>query len=42
MRRPNQFPYTTCPSGHGISKLEKKVGTHGILIDRKPLKEILF
>jgi hypothetical protein len=33
---------TTCPSGDSISKLVKKVRTHGILFDRKPLKEIVF
>jgi hypothetical protein len=27
-----------CPSGDTISKLVKKFRTHGILIDRKPLK----
>ncbi|PNF15704.1 hypothetical protein B7P43_G12455 [Cryptotermes secundus] len=34
----HKFPETTCPSGDTISKLVKKVRTHGILIDRKPLK----
>jgi hypothetical protein len=33
-----KFPGTTCPSGDTISKLVKKVRTHGILIDRKLLK----
>jgi hypothetical protein len=33
-----KFPDTTCPSGDTISKLV----SHGILIDRKPLKEIVF
>jgi hypothetical protein len=33
-----KFPDTTCPSGDTLSKLVKKIGTHGILIDRKPLK----
>jgi hypothetical protein len=32
------FPNATCPSGDTISKLETKVRTDGILIDRKPLK----
>jgi hypothetical protein len=30
-----KFPHTTCPSGDTISKLVKKVRTHGILIDIK-------
>jgi hypothetical protein len=34
----HKFPDTTCPSGNTISKFVKKVRTHGILIDRKPLK----
>jgi hypothetical protein len=33
-----KFPDTTCPSGYIISKLVKKVRTHSILNDRKPLK----
>jgi hypothetical protein len=33
-----KFPDTTCPSGDSVSKLVTKVRTHGILIDRKPLK----
>jgi hypothetical protein len=33
-----KFPDTTCLSGDTVSKLVKKVQTHGILIDRKPLK----
>jgi hypothetical protein len=33
-----KFSNTTSPSGDTISKLVKKVQTHGILIDRKPLK----
>jgi hypothetical protein len=33
-----KLPDTTCPSGDTISKLGEKVRTHGILIDRKPLK----
>jgi hypothetical protein len=33
-----KFPDTTCSSGDTISKLVKKVRTHGILIYRKPLK----
>jgi hypothetical protein len=33
-----KFPDTTCPAGDTISKLLKKVRTHGILIDRKLLK----
>jgi hypothetical protein len=33
-----KFPDTKCSSGDTISKLVKKVRTHGILIDRKPLK----
>jgi hypothetical protein len=33
-----KFTDITCPSGDIISKLVKKVRTHGILIDRKPLK----
>jgi hypothetical protein len=32
------FPDITCPSGDIISKLVKKVRTHGILTERKPLK----
>jgi hypothetical protein len=32
-----KFP-ETCPPGDIISKLVKKVQTHGILIERKPLK----
>jgi hypothetical protein len=27
-----------CPSGDTVYKLVKKVSTHGILTDRKPLK----
>jgi hypothetical protein len=33
-----KFLDTTCPSGDSVSKLVTKVRTHGILIDRKPLK----
>jgi hypothetical protein len=33
-----KFVNTTCPSGDTISKVVKKVRTHGILIDRAPLK----
>jgi hypothetical protein len=33
-----KFPHTPCPPGDTISELVKKVRTHGILIDRKPLK----
>jgi hypothetical protein len=33
-----KFPDTTCPSENTSSKLVKKAQTHGILIDRKPLK----
>jgi hypothetical protein len=34
----SKFPNTTCPSGDKIFNLMMKVQTHGILIDRKPLK----
>jgi hypothetical protein len=36
--RRKEFCLTTCMSGDIISKLVKKVRTHKILIDRKPLK----
>jgi hypothetical protein len=34
----HKFPDTACPSGDTISKLEKKVQTNRILIEKKPLK----
>jgi retron-type reverse transcriptase len=34
----HKFRETACPSGDIISKLVTKVRTHGILMDRKPLK----
>jgi hypothetical protein len=36
-----KFP-ETCPSGDTISKSVKKLRTHGILIDRKLLKVVVF
>jgi hypothetical protein len=33
-----KFPETICPFADTISKLVKKVRTHSILINRKPLK----
>jgi hypothetical protein len=33
-----KFCETTYPSGNKVSKFVKKVRTHGVLIDRKPLK----
>jgi hypothetical protein len=35
------FP-DTCPSGDTISKLVNKIRTNVILINKKPLKEIMF
>jgi hypothetical protein len=33
-----KYPDATCPSGDTISKLVKKVRTHGVLIGRELLK----